>query len=83
GKTISTYVLEYGGIAFIVAGSSILAFPKILSYGIITPIKVHNLHDLGVGFFLVIIVVVVIGLIGYRIALKEATSNPKLVRSHA
>ncbi|MEM3206316.1 MAG: hypothetical protein QW302_05320 [Thermoplasmatales archaeon] len=83
GKTISTYVLEYGGIAFIVAGSSILAFPEILSYGVITPIKVHNLHDLGVGFFLVIIVVVVIGLIGYRIALKEATSNPKLVRSHA
>lgn len=79
GKTITTYVLEYGGIAFIVAGGLILAFPQILSFGIITPIKVHNLHDLGIGFFLVIIVVVVIGILGYRVALRRALSNPLLV----
>ncbi|MGC8563017.1 MAG: hypothetical protein ACP5NO_07500 [Thermoplasmata archaeon] len=81
GKTISTYVLEYGGIAFIVAGGAILAFPGILSFGIITPLKVHNLHDLGVGFFLVIIVVVVIGILGYRIAIRKAVANPYLVKS--
>ncbi|MGC8547051.1 MAG: hypothetical protein ACP5MU_05290 [Thermoplasmata archaeon] len=79
GKTISTYVLEYGGVAFIVAGGMILAFPQILSFGVITPIKVHNLHDLGVGFFLVIIVVVVIGILGYRVAMRRAMNNPVLV----
>ncbi|MEM0127456.1 MAG: hypothetical protein QXO03_00010 [Thermoplasmatales archaeon] len=81
GKTISTYVLEYGGAAFIIAGAAILAFPQILNFGIITPLKVHNLHDLGVGFFIVIVVVVVIGLIGYKIAVKEAVNNPRLVRT--
>jgi sulfite exporter TauE/SafE len=81
GKTISTYVLQYGGISFIVAGAAILAFPEILSYGIITPLKVHNLHDLGIGFFLVIIVVVVIGILGYRIAIKKATYIPNLVKN--
>ena len=79
GKTISTYVLQYGGLAFIVAGAAILAFPEILNFGIITPVKVHNLHDLGVGFFLVIIVVVVIGILGYRIAIRKAMSNPALL----
>jgi hypothetical protein len=74
-------VLQYGGISFIVAGAAILAFPEILSYGIITPLKVHNLHDLGIGFFLVIIVVVVIGILGYRIAIKKATYIPNLVKN--
>lgn len=78
GKTISTYVLEYGGMAFIMAGGLILIFPGILTFGIITPVKVHNLHDLGVGFFLVIIVVVVIGILGYRAAMKKAMGNPLL-----
>ena len=80
GKTISTYVLEYGGIAFIFAGALILAFPQILSFGVITPIKVHNLHDLGVGFFLVIVVVVVIGILGYRVAIRRAVNDPLLVK---
>ncbi len=81
GKTISTYVLQYGGLAFIVAGGAILAFPNILTYGIITPVKVHNLHDLGVGFFLVITVVVVIGMLGYRVAMRRVTSIPELKKS--
>ncbi len=81
GKTISTYVLQYGGIAFIVAGGAILAFPQMLNFGIITPVKVHNLHNLGIGFFLVIIVVVVIGILGYKVAMKRALSNPILVNN--
>ncbi|MEM4058009.1 MAG: hypothetical protein QXZ12_04690, partial [Thermoplasmata archaeon] len=76
GKSISTFVLEYGGIAFIVAGAFIVAFPSILNYGIVTGIKVHNLDDLNIGFFLVIIVVIVLGFIGYKRAIDRATSNP-------
>jgi len=47
GKTISTYVFEYGGIAFIVNGAAIIYVPWLLNLVIVTPIYVHNLHDLG------------------------------------
>jgi hypothetical protein len=71
-RTISGFVLRYGGIAFIVGGILILVFPQLLSYGINTGIKVHNLDNLGIGFFLVIISVVVIGIIGYFSAMSRA-----------
>ncbi len=70
-RYISSNVLYYGGLAFAVAGALILKFPQILSYGVITPIKVHNLHDLGVGFFIVIFVVVVIGIVSYIEGMKK------------
>ena len=70
-RYISSNVLYYGGLAFAVAGALILEFPQILSYGVITPIKVHNLHDLGVGFFIVIFVVVIIGIVSYIEAMKK------------
>jgi len=70
---MSSYVLKYGGIAFIIGGIVVLAFPQILNYAINTGIKVHNLHSLGIGFFLVIISVIVIGFIGYFKAMRSAT----------
>ncbi len=71
-RAISSDVLFYGGIAFAVSGIAILAFPQLLGYAIVTPIKVHNLHNLGIGFFLVIIVVIVIGFLSYRASMKKA-----------
>ena len=70
-RYISSNVLYYGGLAFAVTGALILKFPQILSYGIITPIQVHNLHDLGVGFFIVIFVVAVIGIVSYIEGMKK------------
>lgn len=70
-RYISSNVLYYGGLTFAVAGALILKFPQVLSYGVITPIKVHNLHDLGVGFFIVIFVVVVIGIVSYIEGMKK------------
>jgi len=32
-KSISRYVLTYGGIAFVIAGAGILVFPQLLDYG--------------------------------------------------
>lgn len=72
GKTITTMVLEYGGLAFIVAGAAILMWPQLLDYNIVTPIKIHNLHSLGIGFFLVILVVIIFGIIGYRRGVSNA-----------
>lgn len=71
-RSISSDVLLYGGIAFAVGGAAILAFPQLLEYAIVTPIQVHNLHNLGIGFFLVIIVVVIIGILSYRASMKKA-----------
>ncbi|MCL4337834.1 MAG: hypothetical protein M1129_05965 [Candidatus Thermoplasmatota archaeon] len=74
-RGITRYVLTYGGIAFLLAGFLVLAFPNLNSISIVTGIKIHNLDSLGIGFFLVVIAVVVIGLIGYvksmRLARKE------------
>ncbi|QIJ32887.1 hypothetical protein DFR86_04105 [Acidianus sulfidivorans JP7] len=72
GKTITKTVLEYGGLAFIVGGIAILLYPPLLTYNIITPIHVHNLHSLGIGFFLVILTVVIFGFYGYKEGVKNA-----------
>ncbi|MEM0074638.1 MAG: hypothetical protein QW091_01410 [Candidatus Micrarchaeaceae archaeon] len=71
-KYISKNVLYYGGIAFVVAGLIILAFPNILNLGINTGIKIHNLDNLNIGFFLVILVVGVIGIVSYLLGIKKA-----------
>lgn len=71
---ITTFVLTYGGIAFLLAGILLIMFPQINNYTIITGIKIHNLDSLGAGFFLVIIVVVVIGFLGYRRSVKQAVA---------
>ena len=71
-RSISSDVLYYGGIAFAVAGAAILAYPQLLTYGITTGIKIHNLDNLDIGFFLVIIVVVIIGFLSYRASMKKA-----------
>ncbi len=70
--SISTYVLKYGGIVFVVGGLLVLVFPQILGFAINTGIKVHNLDSLGLGFMLVIISVVVIGIVGYYKAMSAA-----------
>ncbi len=74
-RYISSSVLLYGGVAFLVAGIAIIIFPQVLTFGVITPLKIHNLHDLGIGFFLVITVVVLIGIISYLRAVKIASSK--------
>jgi len=71
-KYISKNVLYYGGIAFIVAGIIVLAFPQILGIGINTGIKIHNLDNLDIGFFLVVVVVGVIGILSYWLGIRKA-----------
>ncbi len=71
-KYISRSVLFYGGIAFVIAGLMVLAYPNVLNFSIQTGIKIHNLDSLDIGFFLVIFVVVVIGIAGYVRGVKLA-----------
>ncbi|PSR20621.1 MAG: hypothetical protein C7B45_13990 [Sulfobacillus acidophilus] len=53
--------LNWGGVIFVLAGIFGLAFPRLAGFQIDTGIKVHNLHDLGIAFVLVMITVLVIG----------------------
>ncbi len=69
---ITTYVLTYGGLTFVAAGLLLIMFPQINNFSLVTGIKIHNLDSLGAGFFLVVIVVVVIGYIGYKRAVRQA-----------
>lgn len=77
-RYISSSVLLYGGLVFLVAGILIIIFPQIITFGVITPLQIHNLHDLGIGFFIVIAVVVGIGFVSYSRAIRIASAKYSL-----
>jgi hypothetical protein len=54
--------LLFGGVAFVIAGLIGLAFPNLLGFHIVTPLHVHNLHNIGIAQVLVIFSVVVVGI---------------------
>lgn len=71
-RRISISVLSYGGIAFVLGGFAILAFPALMDAGISTGLRIHNLDSLGLGFFLVIISVAVVGIASYLVSVRKA-----------
>ncbi|MGC8710376.1 MAG: hypothetical protein ACP5RF_02085 [Candidatus Micrarchaeia archaeon] len=71
-KKTSGRMLAYGGIVFAIAGIILILFPQLYNYNIITPLKIHNLHSLGIGFILVIAVVGIISIPSYLYAVKES-----------
>lgn len=71
-RGMSSAVLAYGGLAFVLGGILVLSYPQINNYSIMTPIGIPNLHELGLGFFLVIGSVVVIGILSYVFSVKKA-----------
>lgn len=74
-RKTSGQTLFWGGLAFFVAASLEIAFPKLIQAGFITPIKVHNLHNLGVGFFLVIFIILFILTVSFIKSLKYVKNN--------
>ncbi len=71
---MSSYVLLYGGIVFMLAGISSFVFPVLLNAGVSTGIPVYNLNSFNLGFVLVIITVGIIGLAAYLKGIKIAKS---------
>ncbi|MCL5116119.1 MAG: hypothetical protein M1272_03105 [Firmicutes bacterium] len=61
-RSTAATTLFYGGWAFVVAGIATLLFPRITEWSIVTPLHIHNLHSLGIGFALVTFTVIVVGL---------------------
>ena len=77
-RKTSGLTLFWGGLAFVSAAALELIFPELMNAGIITPVKVHNLHSLGVGFFLVIFVVLFILAVSFIKTLKYVKNNGNL-----
>lgn len=71
-QTTAGTTLFYGGIAFVVAGAASLLVPQLSEFAIVTPIHVHNLHTLGLGFVLVAFTVLVVGVSTLIRSLRKA-----------
>jgi hypothetical protein len=71
--------LFWGGLAFAAAGAALLAFPALGGLALRTPLSVPNVDQLGVGFFLVVVVVVGIGLGSLW---RELARELRLARAH-
>lgn len=56
-QKVSGHTLLGGGVAFVLAGLLGWIFPALASLAVTTPIPVHNLHHLGLGFVLAVVVV--------------------------
>ncbi len=67
--------LLWGGMAFVLAAILEIAFPKLIEAGFITPLRVHNLHSLGIGFFLVIFIILFILTASFIKYLKYVKNN--------
>ncbi|MGC9191500.1 MAG: hypothetical protein ACP5GT_02380 [Conexivisphaera sp.] len=74
GKTITYYVLTYGGAVFAAAGALVIAFPWLLELSIPTGLDIPNLDAIDIGFALVIVTVAVLGFLGYEAGVRRARS---------
>jgi hypothetical protein len=74
-RYISSSILLYGGIIFVIAGLAVVMFPPLLSFGIATGVRVPNLDYIDIGFILVVIVVVALGVISYLKAISIASKK--------
>jgi len=63
--TTAARTLTWGGVAFFLFGIVALAFPNVADVGITTPLRVHNLHTLGLPFLLVVVTVIGIGVTSF------------------
>jgi sulfite exporter TauE/SafE len=74
-RRTSGMTLFWGGIAFVIAAALEIAFPELIRAGFVTPVKVHNLHNLGVGFFLVIFIILFILSVSFVKSVRYVKNN--------
>ncbi len=74
-RRTSGLTLFWGGLAFILAAIFEIIFPELIQLGFITPIKIHNLHTLGIGFFLVIFIVLFVMITSFIKSLKYVKNH--------
>jgi hypothetical protein len=71
GLTTAARTLRWGGLAFMLYGIFGVVFPHIAGIAITTPIRIPNLHELGIPFLLLIMVVMGIGMTSLITAVRS------------
>ncbi len=70
-KLMSGRTLTWAGLGFVIVGAFGLIFPKIGDYSINTGLHVHNLHSLGLGFFLAVIMLFCVAAVSFFKSLHD------------
>jgi hypothetical protein len=73
GLLTGARTLLWGGCAFLLYGLFGLVFPQIADIVVTTPIHIPNLHELGIPFLLLILVVMGIGATSLMTAMRAPT----------
>lgn len=71
-QSTASATLLYGGIAFMAAGTLSLIFPGLQNIAWISPVHVHNLHTIGIGFILVAFTVLIVGIGSLILGMRKA-----------
>jgi len=83
GQTVATRVagrtLAFGGAAFVGAGLLALVAPGVAGAAVLTPLHVHNLHSLGLGFVLAVGIVLGIGVVSLVTETRRALRSLRTV----
>jgi hypothetical protein len=74
-RAVASRVLRWGGSAFVAAGLVGVADPAAMRWGLPTGIRVHNLHSLGIGFLLAVIVLFTSAAYAFTLSLREARAR--------
>ena len=75
-RRMSGRTLLWGGLVFFLVGLAGQFLPLGRLY-VVTPIRVHNLHQLGVGFFLVVVALFAVAFWSLRRSVRELTGPSK------
>lgn len=74
-RMMSARTLVGAGVGFLVVGVFGIVFPQVLSsLQVVTPIHIHNLHNIGVGFFLAVLLLFGVALWSFRKTIHEVKS---------
>jgi ABC-type nickel/cobalt efflux system permease component RcnA len=82
GRKAAGRTLYYGGLAFVAIGALVMAIPAINDFAISTGIPIPNLDAFGIGLFLVLLVVGIIGGIGLWMSYKEIINTKYSKKRH-
>ncbi len=75
-RCTSGRILTGAGLAFVGVGAVGSAFPALISgISVVTPLHVHNLHHLGSGFFLAVVVLGIVAGWSFRKSMRELAAT--------
>jgi MFS family permease len=83
-RMMSARTLLGAGFGFVVVGMLGVFFPEVLSsISFVTPIHIHNLHNIGVGFFLAVVLLFAVALWSFKKTIREVKTLGLAVNEQA